>query len=210
MILYVNGCSHTEGHHLEKKHIWSNKLKETLSDSYELINDAMCGAGNDHILHQSLESISKLINKNKKPDLVVIQWSSPYRRLHCTIDGIEKFINSDDNSEYGLKFEPMASKQTLHYIYILQEFLKNKNIKYLFFNYFGLETDIMKLEIFNQINLKNFITFDHNANILSNGLIDLMKEKKLTFDESGHPNKDGHSYICDSILSKLNISKEII
>jgi len=209
MILYVNGCSHTEGHHLEKKYIWPNLLKETLGNSYELINDAMCGAGNDHILHQSLESISKLINQNKKPNLVIIQWSSPYRRLHCTIDGIEKFINSDDNSEYGLKFEPMASKHTLHYMYVLQQFLKDNDINYLFFNYFGIEKEVKDLEIFNQIDFENFITFDID-NVLYSGIINFMKEKKFTFDKPGHPNEIGHSYICNSILSKLNISKEVI
>jgi hemerythrin-like domain-containing protein len=128
MLLYVNGCSHTEGHHLEQKYTWSNLVKESLGVSYNLINDAKCGAGNDYILHQSLESISKLINENKKPNLVIIQWSSPYRRLHSTHIGVEKFVNTFDNSEYGVKFEPMASKHTLHYIYLLQQFLKDNNI----------------------------------------------------------------------------------
>ena len=42
--------------------------------------------------------------------------------------------------ELGIKFEPMGSLHTCHYVYLLQEFLKINGIKYLFFNFFLIKS----------------------------------------------------------------------
>jgi hypothetical protein len=222
MIIYSNGCSHTHVHCVEKDKIWSsNIMKNFVSDYYMfisstnhfnvnltnqeniLINESRCGAGNDYIFHQSLETITHLIDKGKKPNYVLIQWSGPNRRQHCLPNGNLVNVNLFDNVEYHVKFEPMGSKHTLHYMYVLQEFLKKNNIEYYFFNYMPLDQSIKNLSIYQKIDLSKFIDFGHGSEILTKGIIDEIKNKSLSCDEMGHPNEDGNEYISKEILNKI-------
>ncbi len=222
MILYSNGCSHTHVHCVEKDKIWSSLVMQKLSDNYYmfisstnhfninltnendiLINESRCGAGNDYIFHQTLETVSHLIENNKKPDYVFIQWSGPNRRQHCLPNGEIVNVNLNDNIEYHVKFEPMGSKHTLHYIFMLQEFLKKENIKYYFFNYMALDNSIKNLSIYDEINIKNFIDFGFGKDILTNGIIEYIKNNNLSCDEFGHPNELGNEFIANEILKKI-------
>ena len=190
MVIYSIGCSHTYGHCLENKDlVWSNIVMSSFGKNYTtygvnfnklnveslknsddvFVNDSICGAGNDFIYHKTLESVSLLIKENKKPDYVFIQWSGPNRRQHCTPDGNIIYVNLFDNVEEGVKFEPMASLHTLHYMFSLQEFLKNNNIKYYFFNYFGLDHSIKDTNVFNNINFDFFLDFNLGCNFLYEG-----------------------------------------
>jgi hypothetical protein len=168
-----------------------------------LINESRCGAGNDYIFHQTLETVSHLIENNKKPDYVFIQWSGPNRRQHCLPNGEIVNVNLNDNIEYHVKFEPMGSKHTLHYIFMLQEFLKKENIKYYFFNYMALDNSIKNLSIYDEIDVKNFIDFGFGKDILTNGIIEYIKNNNLSCDEFGHPNELGNEFIANEILKKL-------
>jgi hypothetical protein len=168
-----------------------------------LINESKCGAGNDHIFHRTLETLTHLIQNNKKPDFVFIQWSGPNRRQHCLPDGEMKNVNLHDNIEYHVKFEPMGSLHTLHYIFSLQEFLKKENIKYRFFNYMELDKSIKYNSIYNEIDMDNFIDFGFGKDILTTGILEMIKEKGFSCDELGHPNKEGNEYMANEILKKL-------
>lgn len=232
MILYVNGCSHSEDISSIKNenYTWPILFMDGLSKDYQncrvigdqlnnrndntyinldnvssdiLINDSVCGAGNDYIFHKSLESLNILLQKNHKPDYVVIQWSGPNRREWCDIDGNIKFVTLYDNIDLYLKFEPMGSLHSLHYIYSLQEFLKSNNINYMFFNYMGLDYSIKSRNIFGEIDTSRILDFDNNT--LFNGLINLFKEKSYTRDLQGHPNKDGFDYITKKLVEKFLI-----
>lgn len=227
MVLYSIGCSHTYGHCLtDRSLVWSNIIMDKLSGSYKkfgtefckltsdslvdvgdvFVNDSVCGGGNDYIYHKTLENVSLLIKENKKPNYVFIQWSGPNRRQHCTPDGNGVYVNLFDNVDLGVKFEPMASEHTLHYMFSLQEFLKNNNIKYYFFNYFGLDHSIKNLNIYDKIEFDSFLNFGFGENFLYEGLLDFMVKKDFSCDGYGHPNEKGNYFIAKHIGQKIGIN----
>jgi len=176
-------------------------LNDLLNIENLLINDSVSGSGNDRIFHASLESLVKMIKLGKIPDLVVIQWSGPNRREYCDIDGKPLFVSPSENSHLHPKFEPMASTHTVHYMFILQEFLKKYNIDYYFFTYFGLDKSIEDLYTYNLLDITKFIDFSNNT--LYNGLIDLILSKGFNRDEYGHPNEMGAKFISDNIFKNI-------
>jgi hypothetical protein len=136
-----------------------------------------------------------------KPDLVIIQWSGVNRRLHCDIMGNYYYINLSDHTQYHPKFEPMASEHTIHYMFILQEYLKSIGVKYLFFNYMEISDEVKNLSTYNKIDFKNFIEFD-GCDLFS-GILNHIKKKGLVSDDFGHPNQKGQIYIFEMIIKKL-------
>jgi hypothetical protein len=228
MVIYSIGCSHTYGHCLTNKDlVWSNIVMDDLTDDYQkfgtninkltkesisnvnniFVNDSVCGAGNDYIYHKTLENVSLLIRENKTPDYVFVQWSGPNRRQHCLPDGNIVYVNLFDNVDLGIKFEPMASEHTVHYMFSLQEFLKNNNIKYYFFNYFGLDESIKNLNIFNKLDFDFHLNFDLDRNCIFNGLLDFMVNNEYSCDDDGHPNEKGNQFIANHILNKIKYNE---
>lgn len=226
MVIYSIGCSHTYGHCLRNKSlVWSNIIMRSFSQNYStfgvnfnklsidsvknttdiFVNDSVCGAGNDFIYHTTLENVTLLIQENKKPDFVFVQWSGPNRRQHCRPDGNIVYVNLFDNVDDGIKFEPMGSMHTLHYMFSLQEFFKKENIKYYFFNYFGLDHSIKNLNIFKQIDFNSFLNFNLGDNFLYEGLLDYMIKNNYSCDEYGHPNEEGNYFMANHISEKLNV-----
>lgn len=205
MLIYVNGCSHTATHTTSAYHTWPNALINVFTKDDLMMNEAHIGVGNDYIFHKSLESITELIDNNLKPKFVFIQWSGPNRRMHCEPDGKILHINLFDNTELGIKFEPMASEQTIHYMFCLQEFLKRNEIEYRFFNYMGLDTSIKNLAIFSKLDFNNIINFGLGKDIIYSGLIEYMKENRLNRDREGHPNNAGHLFIASTILKEFGL-----
>ena len=195
MILYTNGCSITHGYLVGFENSWANIIAK--NNDLDLINDSQCGAGNDFIFHKSLESISKLIDENKTPELVIIQWSGPNRRLHCDINGNYYYVNLTDHLKYQPKYEPMGSEHTLHYMFSLQEFLKINSIKYYFFNYMDLNQSIKLLNIYNKIDWE----CDYEINMIH------LKKNGLVADDFGHPSLEGQYWIANNISKKLNYDK---
>lgn len=220
MILYTNGCSHTIGGCFDQRYSWPSLIMKSIInlDSYllnppntnfrknskVLYNQALHGAGNDYIFHKSLETISSLIENGNKPNYVIIQWSGPNRRLHTLSDGY-LFVNPYDNFELGIKYEPYGSQHTIHYMFSLQEFLKQNQINYLFFNYMALDDSITNSSIFSKIDFDKFLNFGMGNDIILKGLIDFLKSKNMCCDEAGHANNDGNYLIGKEITNKLNI-----
>jgi hypothetical protein len=234
MIIYSNGCSHTEGHNIDSIKTWPhffirgiigetvyekkpNKIKNKNliirsrmpENRYEniLYNEGKCGAGNDYIFHRSLETISKLIQNNEKPDYALIQWSGPNRRQHCLPDGEILYVNLFDNTEYNIKFEPMGSMHTLHYIFVMQEFLKKHNINYTFLSFMALDESIKKLNIYKEIDLDKFLYIENDSEILFNGILSHLKKEHMTFDFGGHANKEGNIFVANELLKKLGFQE---
>lgn len=221
MIVYTNGCSHTAGGCFKQLYSWPNLLMRSImgEDAYSvnpsntnfnpasnvLYNQAMHGAGNDYIFHKSLETISSLIQNGRKPNHVIIQWSGPNRRLHSLPDGY-RFVNPWDYPELGVKFEPMGSEHTIHYMFSLQEFLKKNEIEYWFFNYMALYSSITDNSIFKELDLSRFIDFGMGYDIIFNGLIDFFKSKNMCCDEAGHPNHEGIHLIGTEIGKRIGVN----
>jgi len=196
MLLYVNGCSITHGYGVEYNNSYPNILAKEMG--WNIINDSQCGVGNDWILHTTLERLNGM---EIKPDLVIIQWSGVNRRLHCDIMGNYYYVNLSDHTQYHPKFEPMASEHTIHYMFILQEYLKSIGVKYLFFNYMEINKEVKSLSTYDKIDFQNFIEFDQCD--LFSGMLNHMKKKGLVCDDFGHPNTKGHIYIFEKIIKKL-------
>lgn len=218
MIIYTNGCSHTAGHHMERSKTWPYIIIKSIvgDDKFSvnvppsilkrntnvLYNESIHGAGNDYIFHKSLETIGGLLNTSNKPDYVFIQWSGPNRRMHSNIDGGYVFVNPHDNTELGVKFEPMGSEHTLHYMFSMQEILKSNDIEYFFFNYMGVDKVIKKSSIYPKLDLSRILNFNSNINIFD-GLIDFIKSNNMNCDDMGHPNDMGNYFIANHIIEKL-------
>jgi len=222
MLIYSNGCSHTAGHNIDWLRSWPhftmrgiidgneykvNPSKNDINNKNVLYNEAVQGAGNDYIFHHSLESIVRLIQNGTIPDYVFIQWSGPNRRQHCLPNGEIINVNLFYNVEYNFKFEPMGSMHTIHYMFVMQEFLKNNNINYCFLNFMSLDESIKKLNIYNEIDLDKFLYIEYDNNILFNGILSHVKKEHMTFDLGGHANEKGNFIIGNELLKKLKFKE---
>lgn len=218
MIIYTNGCSHTAGHCMKRNKTWPSIVMKSIIGNQNfsnntspstikpntnvLYNQAMHGAGNDYIFHRSLETISGLLNSGIKPDYVLLQWSGPNRRMHSDIEGGYVFVNPHDNTELGVKFEPMGSEHTLHYMFAMQEILKSNDINYFFFNYMGLDKIVKKSSVYSKLDLDRVLHFNSNITPFD-GLIEFFKANNMNCDEGGHPNDMGNYFIGKHITEKL-------
>lgn len=220
MVVYTNGCSHTAGGCIKFQYTWPNIIMKSIigqspykinPNSNEIVkynnilfNESMHGAGNDYIFHKSIETISSLISNGKKPNHAIIQWSGTNRRLHTTIEGYTIFVNQWDSPELGVKYEPMGSEHSIHYMFSLQEYLKKNKINYWFFNYMAFDKSIKKLEIYKQIDFSRFMNFGMGNDIIFNGLINFFKSKNMCCDEQGHPDQNANFLIAKQFLDTID------
>lgn len=186
MFIYSNGCSITSGYGLDTN--YTKILSKELNSGYT--TDSKPAVGNDWIFHKSLESLIKI---NPEPDLVIVQWSDPSRRVHQDIIGKEWYVNIHDHIHLYPKFEPMASKHTLHYMYSIQEFLIKRNLNYLFIDYFGLDLSVKKLNLYSMIDWSKFIYINK----------EFMVKNRFTWDNLGHLNMEGSNWVVNKIGEKL-------
>ena len=181
-----------------------NKLETTNNGIISLSFD---GKSNQTIFLETIEYISRCISVDSKPDYVIVQWSGPSRNLQCipnsytTHEWLE--VTPMDNTEHGVLMEPLASLQTLMYIYNLQTFLKSNDIKYTFLCYMELDSSVTKLNIFNSIDLNNFISYENSHPILR-GFLNNFKERGWTIDKAGHPDGAASKYISIKLMQHIN------
>lgn len=229
MLIYVNGCSHTAENinynndsspylinswagvvfnRFGEKYKYHNDYVKPFEQANNLINEARDGAGNDNIFHTSLETLTKLIKDNNKPDYVIIQWSGPNRRTHCDVDGKRLLVNLYDHTQYYVKFEPMASLHTVHYMFSLQEFLKQHKINYFFIPYMALDESVKNVSVFELIDRERVVDFNMGDEIFFKGAIEFVLKNGLNRDEQGHPSEIGYTEIANRVLN--HISKGMI
>jgi hypothetical protein len=181
-----------------------NKLETTNNGIISLSFD---GKSNQTIFLETIEYINRCISVDSKPDYVIVQWSGPSRNLQCipnsytTYEWVE--VTPHDNTENGVLMEPLASLQTLMYIYNLQTFLKSNDIKYTFLCYMELDSSVTKLDTFNSIDLNNFISYETSHPILK-GFLNDFKEIGWTKDKPGHPDTVASKYISIKIMEHIN------
>ena len=217
MVIYSNGCSHTRGHCVPFIRTWPNIVMKSLFDGeYDtnpqeiiseniLMNESNYGVGNDYIFHRSIETIVRLIDNNRKPDYVFIQWSGTNRRMYCDETTRIYYVNPGEFTEYGLLLEPLGSQHSLNYVFMMQEFLKSKNIPYYFFNYMSFDYfSIFQSPIFDKIDFDKFVIFGNNREDLMSCAMDYFKEIGETCDIEGHPTQEANFIIAENILKKIN------
>ena len=226
MIIYNNGCSHTKtGEDFFSHGYFDIVCKELFNNDYQsvtlerglynyeknkllklklnstniLFKHALSGKSNDLIFFETLNFIYTTLDTELKPNLIIIQWSGPNRRFHSEPDGGIIDINPHDNTDLGIKFEPLATEQTLQYMITLQDVCKLHNIEFIFIPYMELDKDVSETSpITNQLNLDKFTTS------LIEGHRNFFRESGYSMDLQGHPNFYGIYYIAKLILKILN------
>ena len=158
---------------------------------------ASSGKSNDAIYFETIETIERLKKRKSKPDLVLIQWSGPSRRL--TVNPLQDkiFCVTPDDIIEGVAiphFEPLASELTFRFSELLAQYLERENIEYRFLFYFDLDERVFQFR--DNINDEKLIGFPK-------GLLSTMKKMGLTWDDSGHPNEQGHIYLSNLFFNSL-------
>lgn len=164
---------------------------------------------NDTIFFETHESLLYLKRINKLPDYVFIQWSGPNRRMHMEPDGLWIDVGPNRKPELQIKFEPMASMQTLHYMLVLQNLLKSLNIEYVFISYMELDRSIEKVKSFKDLDLDRFITLE-GLHPLFDGFRNKFREMEYALDWHGHPDARAHYKLLELILDKINKSDKLV
>ena len=177
--------------------------KETI---ISLANDAQ---GNDSIIFSTFSFLRELDRINKKPDLVLIQFSGPVRRIVSRFDDNIDFSTPHENYEFGINFEPSGSFLTLNNMIVLQDYLKTHKYNYYFLNYFPINNIVENLEIYKELDLSKFITYKNNHPIFDGWLNDVIKDG-LNIDEFGHPNEKCMEIISNKFYDKLKSHKKVI
>jgi len=226
MIIYNNGCSHTKtGEDFFSHGYFDIVCKELFSNDYHtvalerglynyeknklsklkldstniLFKHALSGKSNDLIFFETLNFIYTTLGTKLKPNLIIIQWSGPNRRFHSEPDGGIIDINPHDNTDLGIKFEPLATEQTLQYMITLQDICKLHNIEFIFIPYMELDKEVVETSpIVKQLNLNKFTTS------LIEGHRNLFRQSGYSMDLQGHPNFYGIYQIAKLILEILN------
>jgi len=138
--LYTIGDSWTYGwglpgsndYKVHKKDAWPTLLSQEFN--CELINESWGGAPNDWMFRKTIEWVS--FQENLDDTILIVGWSEPNRReelfrfyntCHIESDDVEKFIYTK------LYNDELSHYKSICYMVSLQEFLKSKNVKYLFY-----------------------------------------------------------------------------
>jgi len=240
MTILICGSSYTSGVGLEDCNLVWPLIFQNLS-GYQVINTAVAGSSVDHVCYTVVKEVSAHNYKN-----VIITWPPLGRNLmvrnennflvngnptfHHTLYGNTKefkeflklFYKYWSNELYDIKF-------TLQKILLVQNFLENKNCKYVFLNTnsYGLEywTSLSTLpaeiknnmlSAFNCMNdsqildeeneIKNYVNQLSQSyyNPLSYNLENDCYNKNLIDSITKHPSASGHRYIAELIWQIWN------
>ena len=193
-----------------------SEIKEQIEKPvHSLIDSADHGKNNQKIYIETIDWVTRLMKINKKPHLVVIQWSGPERKLDYDYDEAITYdydkhkeifhhsidVNPHDSFSRGLIPEPLASKMTIQYMLLLQTFLKSHDIEYAFIPYMKLQNDNFVQPELRYLDRRK-ITTD-----LFEGHRDDFRKRGLVEDYNGHPNLISSNEIVDKVLDILNLSE---
>lgn len=213
---YCNRIRMEEGAKFEdSKNDWK-KIKSALENKGALhFHHADHGKNNQRIFIETIDFVSRLINENKKPDFCIIQWSGPNRKLDFNYESTYTYdyseyndmfthsvsVNPHDYTEKGLLIEPFASKVTLQYMLMLQNFFLSYNIDYAFIPYMELKEDeILQVEY----NLLDKSKFTVNPFI---GHRNNFRKRNLVMDFNGHPNLIAGNYLVEKLYEIFDLGE---
>lgn len=160
-MLLVNGCSHIAGSEADTN-VGILFAKEL---GHDLVNIAEPGGGNQRILRSTIE----YIEQNKKPDFVLIGWTT-HERFEFSFDGERRNYTLDKQSEnrYLHKFYRYADlhladweigeENTILNQYLLQLYLESKRIDYMYCNMYNSINPENQSVLWKQINKDKYLT----------------------------------------------------
>jgi len=226
MIVYINGCSHTKGGEDNFSNSYVDIVVKELSDEphesiildnglnnkklKKIINTnkqncvykhAFYGKSNDLIMLETINFIYSMNSLNKKIDLLLIQWTGVNRRFQSEPNGDVTNINPHDLPDRGLKFEPIATEQTLQYMKLIQDLCILYNIDYVCVPYMEVDESVLKDNIF-----KNDIDFSKYTCPIEIGHRNEFRKNGWAMDIHGHPNGMGIYKLAEMILKILGKS----
>ena len=145
---YGWGLSGPNKYKVDKKDAWPTLLSQEFN--CELINAAWGGGSNDWMFRKTIEWVCSQDNLDEV--IVIVGWVEPNRRESSTTEKLDLntdykgaileiipndepgFISPhDEQIQYKYHNDELAHYKSICYMVALQEFLKSKNIKYLFF-----------------------------------------------------------------------------
>lgn len=221
--LYVNGCSWTYGSDLEldntdlyrKTHNWPGQLGRSLE--LEVFNGSAPGAGNDRILRTTTKDVLELIEKGRKP-LIIVAWSS-LQRFELPegnhIGRWRSFVgpNTKNPPTANTIFNKWSNDHSdlvrwLQSIILLDCLAKTYNLAFfstcIFWTNWSLllehaeHTEIVTYfkALKNQVGIGN-----HKLDV---SLMKLVKAAELPLTEYNHPLENGHAFIAEFIKTQLD------
>ena len=232
MLLLANGCSHTAGAEIEYElqgycyeKAYSKYCAENLGWQYE--NIAASGASQERIIRTTIDWVGKNYKRYKNKEIfVVIMWSGPGRtefydgRLHQYIqivpnnDVVYKKQFTNTQYTYYKSYVAVQNRQAqitkwYNNIILLQAYLRNLNINYLFLN--ATETlpqnssniSDQLLPIAAQINYKKYPW----ATMPENSYFNLLSKRGFKCPShapsGGHLGEDAHKYYGDYLAKYI-------
>lgn len=192
----------------EGVHPFKNKLFKFIEnftkEPYDaLFMNAKAGKSNDLIFYETYNFVKTLVTNNIKLDYAIIQFSGVNRRFYTTADGMIIDVTPAEDIEditEQIKFEPIATEQSLQYMLILQDLLKSNNIKYCFIPYMEFDSTVIR-----DSSISKLIDTDFLIKELELGCRNEFRKNGLSRDPAGHPNVYGYYEIAKLVLEKLNL-----
>lgn len=189
-------------------HPFKNKLFKFIEnftkEPYDaLFMNAKAGKSNDLIFYETYNFVKTLVTNNIKLDYAIIQFSGVNRRFYTTADGMIINVTPAEEREEirkQIKFEPIATEQSLQYMLILQDLLKSNNIKYCFIPYMEFDSTVIR-----DSSISKLIDTDFLIKDLELGCRNEFRKNGLSRDHAGHPNVYGYYEIAKLVLEKLNL-----
>jgi len=231
--------------------VWPHKLGKLLN--VDVLNQSIAGSSNDGIVRRVLVRVNKLLKEYNSEDLfVLIGWSSPERRDWFIDNQWKTMYPAQIHQEFdvqaiGKKSEDLAQfyktylthfwekseyiERYLQQTLLLHYYLKNKNIKHMFFDAFYEKKIVKKSKWFESKGESEFTAGgmycdDEIQEVFSKGVIydefnlvrdSIFKKKsfrkflmidKEHFDDNlwdgFHPNEKGHELWAKELYKDIN------
>jgi len=230
MKLFVNGCSFSHGHKgwtdmLPPKWVWPSLISKQFE---ETVNLAWQGGSNERIFRTTLDFFDDV--KYTKDWLAVIQWTNPYARSElydAETDTYYGYLNGSDKPVLDLtahtkfieipkrfyrnielykatnllKSEKQLESKFIQQTYILSEFFKRKEIKFLF-------VSVSTHSVIHPENTHPLAKLLPHENILQTPMTYFINPNSKEYIESDtdfHPNIKGHAVLSNYITNELKL-----
>lgn len=230
MLIYSNGCSHTQGHGVSKSYdgIFAQTLFgtenfntpkiECISTDYfseidKIINylkgtnlentlcrNALAGKGNYLIFMETYTFVTKCIEMNIKIDYIILQLSGPNRKYKTEWDGSIRYMTPHEISCENQLLFEPWGSLETLHWIYILQELFLKHNISYVFVPY-MEIDETAYNISPYTKLINFNKFTEN--VLSGHRNDFRKVGNFVVDEQGHPSQLGHYYLSKICISKL-------
>lgn len=182
--------------------VWPKVLGRLLGT--KTINIGRLGVGNKEICMSTISTVQRLLDDGEKDIFVIVGWSSMLRLLVYAQDIKTRKIVPiqlrpwDQEFSAYFKESRIVEDNFVLEIHRLQEYLKSKNVKFLFFNAFDVFDnfdnnyfkDLIDLNYWINRDIKTPIFRDYIADI--GGLPENNKMQQGEWFQSGHPTDKAH------------------